>query len=1049
VRKIISLILIVLLLIPCFSAYAEDVVETPVSLCYDSGLYDVYAIDMVFDVEGSGDITNVTVSDKNSIYEWNYIESDARLYISLASGKVIPKSDVIATVISDGEITLTEVSVAINGDDDLGVSTSHTEVIDEAVAPDCDSTGLTEGKHCEVCGEVIVAQESVDALGHAYDAEVTEPTCKDAGFTTYTCSVCGDSYTADEVDKLGHSAGDAVVENAVGATCKAEGSYDEAVYCSVCGDELSRETKTSAKLPHTEVIDEAVAPDCDSTGLTEGKHCEVCGEVIVAQESVDALGHAYDAEVTEPTCEESGFTTYTCSVCGDSYTADEVEKLDHSAGDAVVENEVGATCKAEGSYDEVVYCTVCGDELSRESKTSAKLPHTEVIDEAVLPDCDSTGLTEGKHCEVCGEVIVAQESVDALGHAYDAEVTEPTCEESGFTTYTCSVCGDSYTADEVDALGHTEIIDEAVAPDCDSTGLTEGKHCEVCGEVIVAQVEIPALTEHKWGKWEVNKADEANTHIRFCGCNESETAPHEWDEGVITLEPTETTEGVKTYTCDVCFYTKTELVGKLGHEHSWSAWTSISASEHKKSCAGCSETITADHVWDNGVVTKDATVAETGILKYTCPDCGATKTSVIPKIVCDHNWGDWRFDDDENHVRFCENDNGCTSYQREAHEWDKGTITLAPTETSEGVMTYECLICGYEKTEAVDMLEHTHNLGRWEADANANMHTRYCENDDCTFFETAEHDCDTWSRIDAYTHEGNCLVCGEKMTESHNWSDWAVGVTEDTLIRSCECGAHEEMTVQKPITDAISDTTIPENNGVTKAELVVDTPVFLFNNVLTTEEQNDVAEANITVSVYLEVTDIPKAEVSSSDKAAARDAMEDVEAAGETSEIGMYLDINLFKEITSGNDDATETETLQVTETSKEVTITIQIPDELISNDDSENRKYKIIRVHTDINGQIITDVIDGIFDDESGTFTFKTDKFSTYVLVYVNEDPFIPGDADSSGVADSTDAVMILRNLAGYTVAGFNEEAADFDGSGIADSTDAVMILRKLAGYN
>jgi len=61
----------------------------------------------------------------------------------------------------------------------------------------------------------------------------------------------------------------------------------------------------------------------------------------------------------------------------------------------------------------------------------------------------------------------------------------------------------------------------------------------------------------------------------------------------------------------------------------------------------------------------------------------------------------------------------------------------------------------------------------------------------------------------------------------------------------------------------------------------------------------------------------------------------------------------------------------------------------------------------------------------------------------------FIPGDADGSGVADSSDAVMILRALAGYTVEGFNEEAADFDGNGVADSSDAVMILRKLAGYN
>jgi len=75
------------------------------------------------------------------------------------------------------------------------------------------------------------------------------------------------------------------------------------------------------------------------------------------------------------------------------------------------------------------------------------LGHTEVIDEAVTPTCTATGLTEGKHCSVCGEVLVKQT--------------------------------------EVDALGHTEVIDEAVAPTCTATGLTEGKHCSVCGEVLV------------------------------------------------------------------------------------------------------------------------------------------------------------------------------------------------------------------------------------------------------------------------------------------------------------------------------------------------------------------------------------------------------------------------------------------------------------------------------------------------------------------------------------------------------------------------------------
>ena len=137
--------------------------------------------------------------------------------------------------------------------------------------------------------------------------------------------------------------------------------------------------------------------------------------------------HSYDAVVTDPTCTEGGYTTYTCA-CGDTYVADEVSALGHTAGEAVVENLVDATCTAAGSYDTVVSCTVCGEELTRETV-----------------------------------------AIDALGHSYEAVVTDPTCTEDGYTTYTCATCGDSYVADEVAATGH-------------AFELIEGKLVCACGE---------------------------------------------------------------------------------------------------------------------------------------------------------------------------------------------------------------------------------------------------------------------------------------------------------------------------------------------------------------------------------------------------------------------------------------------------------------------------------------------------------------------------------------------------------------------------------------
>ena len=81
-------------------------------------------------------------------------------------------------------------------------------------------------------------------------------------------------------------------------------------------------------------------------------------------------------------------------------------------------------------------------------------------------------------------------------HSYEAVVTAPTCTEGGYTTYTCA-CGDSYVADETPALGHTEEVIPAVEATCTETGLTEGKKCSVCGEILVAQEETPALG-HDW-----------------------------------------------------------------------------------------------------------------------------------------------------------------------------------------------------------------------------------------------------------------------------------------------------------------------------------------------------------------------------------------------------------------------------------------------------------------------------------------------------------------------------------------------------------------------
>ena len=176
----------------------------------------------------------------------------------------------------------------------------HVEVVDAAVAATCTTEGLTEGKHCSECGEVLVAQEVVAATGHAPAA--------------------------------------AVQENVVGGGCGEAGSYEEVVYCSVCNAETSR---TLVEIPAT------------------GDH-----------------NYITELERKEPTCTEAGYVKKACS-CGAEIT--EELPAAHTKGEEVKENVVPATLTEAGSYDAVYYCTVCGAEASRETVTTAALAGTKVV----------------------------------------------------------------------------------------------------------------------------------------------------------------------------------------------------------------------------------------------------------------------------------------------------------------------------------------------------------------------------------------------------------------------------------------------------------------------------------------------------------------------------------------------------------------------------------------------------------------------------------------------------------------------------------------------
>ena len=154
---------------------------------------------------------------------------------------------------------------------------------------------------------------------HAFGEWTTtkKANCTEDGVNERYCA-CGEKQT-QSVSALGHTN---VIDDAVAATCTTEGKT-EGKHCSVCGEVIVAQT-TIGKLGHVEVIDAAVSATCTMDGKTEGKHCSRCSTTLISQSVVSSPGHQYNSGeiTTQATCNQSGVKTFTCTVnnCRHSYT---------------------------------------------------------------------------------------------------------------------------------------------------------------------------------------------------------------------------------------------------------------------------------------------------------------------------------------------------------------------------------------------------------------------------------------------------------------------------------------------------------------------------------------------------------------------------------------------------------------------------------------------------------------------------------------------------------------------------------------------------------
>ena len=641
----------------------------------------------------------------------------------------------------------------INGDCTVTVKASKTgcdhSYAARITAPTCTEAGYT-AYTCTKCGASYTANEKT-ALGHNYIAAVTAPTCTEKGNTTYTCSRCGDSYQSDEKSALGHD----YVAAVTAPTCLQKGYTTYT--CARCGyKRVSNETPATGHEYKTVVK----VPTCTEKGYTIHT-CIKCGYSYTENETPVA-GHDYRASVTEPTCLGRGYTTYTCLICGDSYVADERPALGHDFKITVTE----PTCTEEGYT--TYACTRC--RYGYAANETAALGHSYSA-KVTAPTCTDKGYTTFT-CTACGDRYVGSETA-ALGHSYSAVVTAPTCTDKGYTTFTCTVCGDRYVGNETAALGH-DYKAEVTAPTCTEKGYTTFT-CAACGDRYVgsetaalghdykAEVTAPTCTEKGCTTYTCARCDH-----RYVG---SETAALGHDYKAEVTAPTCTDKGYTTFTCTVCGdrYVGSETAA-LGHDYEAvvTAPTCTEKGYTTFTCTRCGnsytdrETAALDHDWGEGVVTKQPLDTVPGVRTYTCARCAEQKTEAIQPLSHNHKFVAEVVPPtctaEGYTLHTCRCGDSYVNERVPALGHKSTAAVTAPTCTEKGCTTYTCSRCGEVYTG-----EETEALGH---DYRAEVTAPTCTERGFTTYTCARcHDSYISDEVDALGHAYAAAVTAPTCTE--------------------------------------------------------------------------------------------------------------------------------------------------------------------------------------------------------------------------------------------------------------------------------------------
>ena len=513
---------------------------------------------------------------------------------------------------------------------------------------------------------------------------------------------------------------------------------------------------------------------CEEDGILE-YYCTECG---VALPEIIPGGHVPAASVREnehqPDCiHEGGWDDIVyCSVCHGELSREHhsIPATGHTSADAVMENVVGAVCTEGGSYDTVVYCAVCHAELSREHFTTEALGHTPaeaVKENEKAPSCTGEGSYDSVvYCSVC-DAELSRETVPvaALGHhpgfAVKENEKEPSCTKEGAydSVVYCMVCDEELSREKVTLplIAHIEtqdIEENRVDPDCVTEGSAEiVVYCDVCGTELSREAVVL----------------EALGHTEDEPLVENETEPTCTEEGGFD-------EVIYCMVCGEEISREHTVIEATGHDWGEPTYTWSSDNNSVTATRTCrndpshkeTETVTA-----GSTVTTQATCTTAGTRKYTAtfsnPAFTAqTKNVTIP--ATGHSWGEptyaWSSDNGKvTATRTCRND---SSHKETETVNTTNAVTTQPGCTTAGTRTYTASFSNSaftKQTKGISVSALGHN---WK-DATCTA-PKTCSRCGATTGSALGHSYGNWTTVRAATcsavgsEKHTCSRCGNVET---------------------------------------------------------------------------------------------------------------------------------------------------------------------------------------------------------------------------------------------------------------------------------------------